>query len=142
MPVIAALSQVAEIVEQRGERAGDEKLGAQPLVAARAASLVAVHQPRHGERHVEYVLDIVVLGVARPVHEIAAVVGARHFGEGKLERLRRRVGKERAVEPDHLRANGGGIRGADRIRDVVVVAMHAHGGFPTPSIGIRCRHRA
>jgi hypothetical protein len=57
-------------------------IGGQPAAAATllprlvAALLVSVHQPRHGERHVEHVLDVVVFGVAGPVREIAAVVGA------------------------------------------------------------------
>ena len=107
------------------------------LLAVAAAALVAVHQARHGERHVEHVLDVVVFGLAGPVAKIAAVVGSLELGEGALERFGRGLREEAVIKPDHFRRDRGRIGRADRLRYVVVVAKAGHRGFPRTSIGIR-----
>jgi hypothetical protein len=141
MAVIVAPAQVADVVEQRGDEADDEQVRNQRLAAV-AAALVAVHQARHRQRDVEHVLDVVILRIARPVPEIAAVVHARDVGEGALEPSRTRVRKELAVNADDFRADRGGIGGANGIADVVVVPTHGRGGFRHAEYRDSIGHRA
>ena len=111
MAPVAALAQVAEVVEEGRERPRDEQFRTNALGAVRRAVLIAVHQAAHGERHVEHVLDVVVLRIAGPVRQIAAVVGVRKVGEGALERPRARVRKEAVIETNDLRRYRSGIGG-------------------------------
>ena len=61
--LVVALADVAAVVEQRADDAElEQALADRGAVAARA--LVAVEQARHGERDIEHVLQVVVLGVA------------------------------------------------------------------------------
>ena len=136
MHVIVAPAQVAEVMEQRGERADDEQLFGEALVAVARAALVAVHQPGHRERYVEHVLDVVVLGVAGEIIGMLPAIQARRFAERALQ-LGRGCAREQALEDaHHLGADRGGVGGAHGIGNVIVATAHA-GAFRLPSIGIR-----
>src|SRR5262249_25481130 len=125
--MVVALAQIAEVVKQRGERADGVELGAECLVGCAQAALVAVHQPRHRQRHVEHVLDVVVLGLARPVRRIGTLVEAHRVAKGALERLGIGTGKELAEEAYDFSTYFPGIGGPDRARNVVAVAAHCRG---------------
>jgi hypothetical protein len=117
-------AQIAEVVEQGGERADNEDLAWQLGLASAAAALVAVHQARHGERHVEHVLDIVVLRVAGQVVRMPAGIEGGVVGKGALELGHRGAVIEPAIDAEHLAADRLRIGGPDGVGDVVVVAAH------------------
>ena len=117
MPGVLELADVAAIVEQRADHAQLEMalVDVRP-VAARA--LVAVEQARHGERHVEHVLDVVVFGVAARVAGIFAAVHAHEVVEGVGERGRLVTRVERAENARDFELHADRIGGVDPVGDV------------------------
>ena len=96
-------------MEQRGENAGDEHFARHGLVAVPAAALVALHEARHREGHVEHVLDVVIAGVAGAVFGVGAGVHRRGVAEGALQLGHARAVEQAPGEADHLGAHRGGI---------------------------------
>ena len=86
-------------------------------------------------------LDVVVLGIARPISEVATVVEARGVSECALDRAGMGPWKEAHIETHDSAADRCCIGGLDGAGNVAVVALH-RGGFRVRSIGIRSRHRA
>jgi hypothetical protein len=94
--------------------------------AAVAGAFVAVHQPCHGQRHVERVLQVVIAGVAGPVAGIVALLQPRQITEAPIQHVRRGVRiklQEDAIDLglDRLR-----IRGIDPVGHVEIVLALLH----------------
>ena len=125
---VAALAQVAEVVEQRGHDP-ERKTGSGQGRRAIAAALVAVHEARHGERDVEHVLDVVVLGIAGLVVRMLAGIEPAQVFERALDGLRGRHARGRPVvegviHAQHLPGHVPLVGRANRVGDVVVAATH------------------
>src|SRR5687767_14066989 len=75
MQRVLAVADIAAVVIKREHDTEAEKLLAE---RPRFAALVAVQQPRHRERDVEHVLDVVIPGIARTVFGMLAAI---HRGE-------------------------------------------------------------
>ena len=80
MARVVAMAQVADVVEQRGDDSHAEQLRSDGL-GARASVLVAIHEPRHRQRHIQHVLQVVVLGIAPVIPRELAAVQAPQVGE-------------------------------------------------------------
>ncbi len=123
MSLVVVTAQVAHVVEQRAQDPHAEQRGRQPR-AARTAALVAVHEPRHGERHVEHVLQVVERRVAAVEAGMAALVEPQHVVEAAPEGGFRGARVQAAVQPQDLGAHRRAVRRADAVGDVVIVAAH------------------
>src|SRR6185436_12059693 len=92
----------------------------------RHRALVAFHQPGHGERHVEHVLEVVIGRVARVEARKPAAVESVEIVERLIDR---RAGAAR-VEPGKnahdLRVDGCGIGYVDLAGYVQIVALTVH----------------
>ena len=88
--LVAALAQVADVVEQRGDQADDRAFAAEAL-GRLDLPLVARHQPRHRQRDVERVLHVVVQRVDALVARRASAEHLLEAQERALDRLERRA---------------------------------------------------
>ncbi len=120
MHAVVELADVAGVVEQRGDQRHDRPLGAEaPRRIDR--ELVADQEPRHGERHVERMLAIVINGVDAVITRHAAGEQALEFLEGDrdaVERLPGPGGREKFAHRVGYRRRGADL---DGIRNVEVV---------------------
>jgi len=91
-----------------------------------ARALVAVEQPRHRERHVQDVLDVVVFGVALRVPGVLAAIQPHHVVEGDRERGRFVAHVKRPEDPEDLELDVHGIGRIDAIRDVEIASPEVH----------------
>ena len=83
-----------------------------------------VAQPRHGQRDVQDMLDVVIFGVAGVIIRVLAVIHQRQF----CERARQRAGVSARKQPvkqrDYRIADFNRIRGAYGIGDIKITAPH------------------
>ncbi|OLE19284.1 MAG: hypothetical protein AUG50_04130 [Betaproteobacteria bacterium 13_1_20CM_3_63_8] len=77
--------EVAGIMQQRDDDAEHRAPRAQP-VGRGAGALVPIDEPRHGERHVEGMAQVVVQGVAGEIARIASGEERAEIGERARER--------------------------------------------------------
>ena len=123
---LARAPQVAGVVKQRDQHAEHRAARAEAL-ARRAHALVAVDQPRHGERHVERVAHIVVKGVAGEVTGKAALEQRLEIVEGARQGGEIAPWIARGEERDDRVAHALRLLHVDAIRDVVPVEPVVHG---------------
>src|SRR5262249_52995227 len=117
--------EISDVVEQRRDDPEAKERCAEAFPAVLHA-LVAVHQPRHRERHVKHVLDVVIGRVAGVVSRECAAVHQVEITECPVERCGGRAGiKAGEYLPDFLvdRCRTGYI---DAVRYVEVVAVTTH----------------
>ena len=125
VPRVVRAPDVADVVIQRADDAElEEPLADRRPVAAGA--LVAVEQPRHGERDLEGVLQVVVLGVAARITGEEAAIHGDHVVERTRDRRRLVARVEVAEDADDFELHADRIRGVDPVRDVEVAAAEVH----------------
>jgi len=123
--IVPPVPQVADVMEQRRNDAVAKQLCRQHRRAVAPAALIAGHQPRHRQRDVEHVLQVVVFGVAGVEVGVRAVVHLHGVAEGDLDRLTRGCRVAIAIQAQDLGLDRVGVGGLDLVRDVVIVAAHA-----------------
>jgi hypothetical protein len=112
--------EVARVVQQRDQHAEHGAARAE-AVGGGAAALVAVHQPRQGERHVERVAHVVVQRVAGQVPGIAALEQGCEIGEGALQRRELDPRIASGIERQHRIPDPRRILDVDAIGHVVLI---------------------
>src|SRR5262249_20011170 len=128
VPVLPVVERpdVPAVVEQRRDHAEPEHRCVE-LLQPDPPALVAVDQPRHGERYVEDVLKVVIRGVAGVVAGSPATVHGGEVAERPVDLLRRGGRVKLEEDPVHLRVHDVGIGGLDLGGYVVLVAAAVHG---------------
>jgi hypothetical protein len=98
---VVLCAQVADVVEQGGDDSKAKEGCTEPF-PARFHALVPVHQPCHGQRHVEHVLDVVIGCVAGVIVAAGAAVQRGEIGECPVDRAGGRAGIQLDVNPRDL----------------------------------------
>jgi len=99
---------------------------------------MAVDQPRHRERHVERMADVVVERVAGEIARVAPFEQRMEVVEGALEGREIGAGVARGEQPQHRLAHLCRVLDVDAIGDVVLVEPVLHGAsaaYPRPTCG-------
>jgi len=120
---VAALAQITEIMEQRGDHTDGEQLGRQRFGFLQI-TLVAVEQPRHRQSHIQHVLDVVVFSVTGVIVGMFAVVILRQIVKSALQRTGTALGEQATEQAYDFIADVNGIGGADLVGYVEIAASH------------------
>jgi hypothetical protein len=123
---VAAAPQIADIVVEANDDAGDGARAAEALVAA-ALHLVAGDQARERQGHIERVLAVVVGGLHAVIAADIAGKQPLEIGEALLQGGEAQMRPHRTEQRAHLRQHC--RRGADlyTVGDVVIASPHCHG---------------
>ena len=125
MRLVVGLTNVAGVVEQRGDDAEDGALRAEALVGKMRA-VVADDQPRDGERAVERMLQIVIDGVATVVAGKLAVEQPLEIAKRGLDAIERIVRPGLAEQVTDGASNGISRTDLHGVRDVEIAAPILH----------------
>jgi hypothetical protein len=93
------------------------------------------HQARHAERHVQHVLNVMVIGVALVVTGLLAPVELRKVGERLIEVAGRAELVEILVDAADFLGYGRRVGGVDSIGDVVIVSSLVHHRYAPEKCG-------
>jgi hypothetical protein len=123
--LVVGLTNVTGVVKQSGDHAENGALRAEAFVGE-VRAVVTDDQPRHGERAVQRVLQIVINGVATVVARKLAVEQAFEIAKGGLDAVERIVRPALPEQVDHGAADR--LRGADLhgVGDVEIAAPILH----------------
>jgi hypothetical protein len=120
---IGTLAQITEIMKQRGDHTDGEQFGGQRLLVA-GLTLIAVEQPRHRQRDIENVLNIVILGVAGVIVRMFAVVILRQVIESAFQRAGMALGEQATEQAYDLITDVDGVGSANLVGNVEIAASH------------------
>ena len=126
---IVERAHIAAVVEEGGDDAQAEH-GRVERFDAQSRALVAVDQARHRERHVAYVLDVVVRGIAGMESRQSAGVERGRVAKCLVDLAGRGFGVELEEYSNDLGVDRGRVRGVNAVRYVVFVAAASHSTTP------------